>query len=263
MSPKIQLGQVSKAYETPQGPLLAVEDVTLAVEEGEFFALLGPSGCGKSTLLRLIARLLRPTAGEITIRRSTGATRPQTALVFQEYALFPWRSVLDNIAFGLEMRRVPRGAREQVARELVRRMGLQGFEDRYPHQLSGGMRQRVGIARALAQDPEVLLMDEPFAAVDAQTRTVLQEELLRIWEEDKKTVVYVTHSIEEAIYLGDRIALMSVRPRRVKEVFEVGLPRPRKLEMRGWPHFSALALKIWASLRDEVERGMRGGESAP
>jgi NitT/TauT family transport system ATP-binding protein len=205
-----------------------------------------------------VAELLRPTEGTVRIHSSVGErnNRPKTALVFQEYALFPWRTVLDNVAFSLEMRGVPREQRLALARAVLARVRLQAFSDVYPHQLSGGMRQRVGIARALAAEPEVLLMDEPFGALDAQTRTVLQEELLRVWESERKTVLYVTHSIDEAVYLADRVVLLTARPGRIKAEYSVGLLRPRNMEMRGWSSYTKLSLDIWSALREEVETAM-------
>ena len=176
--------------------------------------------------------------------------------MFQEYALFPWRTVLENVVFSLEMRGMPGEERAARARKVLGRVGLQSFAGAYPHQLSGGMRQRVGIARALAAEPEVLLMDEPFGALDAQTRTVLQEELLRVWESERKTVLYVTHSIDEAVYMSDRVVLLSARPGRIKAEYTVELPRPRKMEMRGWNSYTKLSLDIWAALKDEVDRAM-------
>ena len=176
--------------------------------------------------------------------------------MFQEYALFPWRTVLENVVFSLEMRGMPGEERADRARKVLGRVGLQSFAGAYPHQLSGGMRQRVGIARALAAEPEVLLMDEPFGALDAQTRTVLQEELLRVWESERKTVLYVTHSIDEAVYMSDRVVLLSARPGRIKAEYTVELPRPRNMEMRGWNSYTKLSLDIWAALKDEVDRAM-------
>ncbi|MBI2370866.1 MAG: ABC transporter ATP-binding protein, partial [Deltaproteobacteria bacterium] len=229
---KIIARGVGKAYQSRQGMLLALRDFDLEVGEGEFVCLIGPSGCGKSTFLRILAGLYEKSAGEITVHKSS-ADKPLNSMVFQEYAIFPWRTVLDNVAFGLKMRGLSRRDRYEIADRYIRKVGLAKFRGSYPYQLSGGMKQRVSIARAFANDPEVLLMDEPFGALDAQTRVVLQEELLRIWEEDKKTVVYVTHSIEEAIMLGDRVAVMTARPGTNKEEFKVGFPRPRSLHIKG------------------------------
>jgi NitT/TauT family transport system ATP-binding protein len=255
---KIAIRDIEHVYASDFSTVAALGSVSLTVGEGEFVALLGPSGCGKSSLLRIVADLLRPTAGTVEIYSSSenGNDRPKTALVFQEYALFPWRTVLENVVFSLEMRGMPGEERAARARQVLGRVGLQGFAGAYPHQLSGGMRQRVGIARALAAEPEVLLMDEPFGALDAQTRTVLQEELLRVWESERKTVLYVTHSIDEAVYMSDRVVLLSARPGRIKAEYTVELPRPRKMEMRGWNSYTKLSLDIWAALKDEVDRAM-------
>src|ERR687892_1118656 len=255
---KIEIRDVQHIYESDFASVPALARVDLTVRDGEFVALLGPSGCGKSSLLRIVADLLRPTAGSVQIYSSTDKAngRPKTALVFQEYALFPWRTVLENVVFSLEMRRGPRDERLARARDGLGRVGLPTFAPAYPPPLSGGMRQRVGIARALAAQPEVLLMDEPFGALDAQTRTVLQEELLRVWESERKTVLYVTHSIDEAVYLADRVVLLSARPGRIKAEYSVELPRPRKMEMRGWNSYTKLSLDIWAALREEVESAM-------
>lgn len=255
---KIAIRDIEHVYASDFSTVAALGSVSLSVGEGEFVALLGPSGCGKSSLLRIVADLLRPTAGTVEIYSSSenGNDRPKTALVFQEYALFPWRTVLENVVFSLEMRGMPGEERAARARKVLGRVGLQSFAGAYPHQLSGGMRQRVGIARALAAEPEVLLMDEPFGALDAQTRTVLQEELLRVWESERKTVLYVTHSIDEAVYMSDRVVLLSARPGRIKAEYTVELPRPRKMEMRGWNSYTKLSLDIWAALKDEVDRAM-------
>ena len=255
---KIEIRDVQHVYQSDLSSVPAIGNVNLTVRDGEFVALLGPSGCGKSSLLRVVAELLRPTAGSVVIHSSPEREngRPKTALVFQEYALFPWRTVLDNVAFPLQMRGVAHHEGLSRAREVLARVGLQPFARAYPHQLSGGMRQRVGIARALAAQPEVLLMDEPFGALDAQTRTVLQEELLRVWESERKTVLYVTHSIDEAVYLADRIVLLTARPGRIKAEYLVELPRPRNMEMRGWDSYTKLSLEIWASLREEVDMAM-------
>jgi NitT/TauT family transport system ATP-binding protein len=252
---KIEIRDLQHVYQSGALSVPALERVNLTVGEGEFVALLGPSGCGKSSLLRVVAELLRPTAGTVRIHSSSNENNgiPKTALVFQEYALFPWRTVLENVAFPLEMRGVSRDRRLNLAREVLARVGLDAFATAYPHQLSGGMRQRVGIARALAAQPEVLLMDEPFGALDAQTRTVLQQELLRVWENERKTVLYVTHSIDEAVYLADRVVLLTARPGRIKAEYVVELPRPRKIEMRSSNSYTSLSLDIWNALREEVE----------
>jgi len=258
MAIKIEIRDVQHQYRIDNLSVPALASVNLTVGDGEFVALLGPSGCGKSSLLRIVAELLRPTAGSVRIFSSMEKEndRPKTALVFQEYALFPWRTVLENVAFSLEMRGVIRNDRLAQARAVLARVGLQGFANAYPHQLSGGMRQRVGIARALAAQPEVLLMDEPFGALDAQTRTVLQEELLRVWESERKTVLYVTHSIDEAVYMADRVVLLTARPGQIKAEYSVDLPRPRNMEMRGWNSYTKMSLDIWACLREEVETAM-------
>jgi NitT/TauT family transport system ATP-binding protein len=229
---------------------------------------VGPSGCGKSTFLRIVAGLVSASAGRLEVRRGakggpvppagTAGTpgRPLSSMVFQEYAVFPWKTVLENVAFGLQMRGVPRAERHTAAMDWIERVGLRRFAHHYPPQLSGGMRQRVGIARALANDPEILLMDEPLGALDAQTRTVLQEQLLRLWEESRQTVLYVTHSIEEAVLLGDRVVLMTAHPGTNKAVFDVPLPRPRSLRTTAEPEFGRLAFAIWEALRDEVQRAL-------
>ena len=257
-STKIEIRDVEHVYQSDFSTVTALASVNLTVADGEFVALLGPSGCGKSSLLRIVAELLRPTAGSVQIYSTSdkGNGRPKTALVFQEYALFPWRTVLDNVVFSLEMRGILKAERLDRARNVLARVGLQSFSGAYPHQLSGGMRQRVGIARALAAEPEVLLMDEPFGALDAQTRTILQEELLRVWESERKTVLYVTHSIDEAVYMSDRVVLLSARPGRIKAEYTVELPRPRNMEMRGWSSYTKLSLEIWTSLKDEVDMAM-------
>jgi len=252
---KVEVDDVTVAFESRGRRVVALERISLQVPAGEFLCLVGPSGSGKSTLLRVVAGLLRQTSGTVRIDAERPGT-PATAMVFQEHALLPWRTVLANVAFGLENRGVGRAEREARAREMLALVGLSRFARHYPHQLSGGMKQRVGIARALANDPEVLLMDEPFAALDAQTRTIMQEEVLRIWATLGKTVIYVTHSLEEALLLGDRVVLMTARPGRVSQVFPVDLGRPRGLEVRASQAYGVLLEKIWAQLRDEVVRAM-------
>ena len=252
---KVVVTDVTVAFESHGHAVVALDRISLQVATGEFVCLVGPSGSGKSTLLRVVAGLLPQTSGEVRIEASRPGT-PLTAMVFQEHALLPWRTVLANVAFGLENRGVARAERERRTREMLALVGLTTFAHHYPHQLSGGMKQRVGIARALANDPEVLLMDEPFAALDAQTRTIMQEELLRIWASLGTTVIYVTHSLEEALLLGDRVVLMTARPGRVSQVFPVELGRPRGLEIRGSQAYGMLLEKIWAHLREEVVRAM-------
>jgi NitT/TauT family transport system ATP-binding protein len=248
---QVSIRDLTVAYPGRDGRLIALERISLQVEPGEFVCLVGPSGCGKSTLLRVVAGLASRESGDVEIRVNRPG-RPPTAMVFQEHALLPWRTVLDNVMFGPENRGVPRFEREAQARRMLDLVGLRAFARAYPHQLSGGMKQRVGIARALANDPEVLLMDEPLAALDAQTRVILQEELLRLWAELGVTVIYVTHSLEEALLLGDRVVLLTARPGRVKRVFPVPLGRPRGLEARASPEFGALVDRIWTELREEV-----------
>ena len=252
---KVVLDNVSVAFDSRGHTVVALDRISLTVAAGEFLCVVGPSGSGKSTLLRVVAGLLRQTSGAVRIEAERPGA-PLTAMVFQEHALLPWRTVLANVVFGLENRGVARAQREARAREMLALVGLSRFARHYPHQLSGGMKQRVGIARALANDPEVLLMDEPFAALDAQTRTIMQEELLRIWASLGTTVIYVTHSLEEALLLGDRVVLMTARPGRVSQVFPIELGRPRGLEIRSSPAYGVLLEKIWTELRDEVVKAM-------
>ena len=256
---QLVLDDVRLTYRRPldDSEFLALDAVSLAVAEGEFVAIVGPSGCGKSTLLLLINGLLHPTSGRILLNgRPVAAPGPERALVFQEFALLPWRTVLHNVELGLEVIRKPAAARRELARENLRRVGLSAFERYYPHQLSGGMRQRVGIARALAVGPEVLLMDEPFGALDAQTRQIMGAELLRIWERDRKTILFVTHDIDESIYLADRVVVMSANPGRVLEVLPITLPRPRDFEARNSPAFVEYRRRIWERLEQEVRKSL-------
>ncbi|MEW2417625.1 ABC transporter ATP-binding protein [Streptomyces sp. NPDC046866] len=265
---KIEFRSVTKTFPTKdrkQGEFTALDGIDLEIEAGEFLVVVGPSGCGKSTLLDLLAGLTRPTSGRILLD-GTPVTGPGTdrGIVFQQYALLPWRTALGNVEFGLEATGVPRRQRAERAREFLDLVGLAGFEDRHPHELSGGMRQRVAIARSLAYDPDVLLMDEPFAALDAQTRESLQDELRRIWQRTGKTVVFITHGIEEAVYLGGRVAVMTSRPGRVKEVVPVSLGSrgdgagalagAQGEELRSSPEFARYRHEIWTLLHDEVAR---------
>jgi len=245
----IQVEGVSKSY-TPDA--LALDEVSLELAENSFTCLLGPSGCGKSTLLNMIAGFIEPTTGRVLVggREVTGAGADR-GVVFQEYALFPWRTAAENVEFGPMVRGLPRAERRAAARRYLALVGLAEHEGKYPSELSGGMKQRVAIARALANHPSVLLMDEPFGALDAQTREVMQEELLRIWEQDKKTVVFVTHSISESIFLADRIVVMATRPGTVKEIVDVALPHPRD---RSGAEFVALEREVQRLVREEVAK---------
>jgi NitT/TauT family transport system ATP-binding protein len=246
-----------------EGTLTALADLTLDVAPGELVTVVGPSGCGKSTLLDLVAGLSTPTSGQILLdgRPVTGPGLDR-GIVFQQYALLPWRSAQRNVELGLEARRLPKAQRARIAREHLELVGLTGFEDRYPHELSGGMKQRVAIARSLAFDPEVLLMDEPFAALDAQTRESLQDELLRIWRATGKTIVFITHGIEEAVYLGQRVVVLTPRPGRVQTVLEVDLgdrvvaaSRPGETaDLRSDPRFTAYRHQVWSALHGHDQR---------
>lgn len=252
--PKIVARGLSRVYGKEGSGLVALDRFDLDVQMGEFCCIIGPSGCGKSTFLRILGRLLEKTGGELVIRRDGDYPTPLTSMVFQEYAIFPWRTVISNVAFGLEMRNVPERERAEIAAYYVQKVGLAEFAHCYPHELSGGMKQRVAIARALASDPEILLMDEPFGALDAQTRMIMQEELLRVWEEERKTVVYVTHSLEEAILLGDRVIVMTARPGRKKCEFKIDFDRPRSFEIRREERYGNLFYEIWQVLIEEVKR---------
>jgi NitT/TauT family transport system ATP-binding protein len=243
---------VTKAYATRQGPMIAVHDVSLDMRPEHFVCLLGPSGCGKSTLLNMIAGFVMPTSGRVLVdgRPVTGPGRDR-GVVFQEYALFPWRTALQNAEFGPLMRGVSAPERQRIAERYLALVGLGEHLHKYPRELSGGMKQRVAIARALANDPAVLLMDEPFGALDAQTREVMQEELLKIWLGERKTIVFVTHSIGESIYLADEVVVMTARPGRIKEIVAVDLPRPRE---RGSAEFAAIARHVERLVKEEVQK---------
>lgn len=227
---KIVIKGIEKSFLNQEGyRQTALTGVNLEVREGEFLCLLGPSGCGKTTLLNLVAGFDEPTGGEILIDgESVVGPSPKHITIFQNYGLFPWRNVLSNVEYGLEVQGVKRIARQEIAREYIAMVGLENFINHHPHELSGGMQQRVAIARALAVDPEILFMDEPFGALDAMTRYKMQEEITRIWQEKNKTIIFVTHDIDEAVYLADRIVLMSPHPGRVKQVLEVNMGRPRE-----------------------------------
>lgn len=233
----------------------AVKDVSLQVNDGEFISFLGPSGCGKTTFLNAIDGLKKVTRGEIRIDgRVVNKPGKDRAMVFQSAALLPWRSVLGNVTYGLEIQGVDGKTARTRAMELLKLVGLDGFQDRYPNELSGGMQQRVNIARALATDPEILLLDEPFANLDAQTREFMQSELLRIWATTHKTAIFVTHNIVESIYLSDRVVVFTARPGRVKEIVNIDLPRPRPLKIKRFPEFLQLEERVWDLLQDEMAK---------
>jgi NitT/TauT family transport system ATP-binding protein len=255
ITPKIRLQDVSLSYRTEvNSSLLALDHINLQVQPGEFLCIVGPSGCGKSTLLHLIAALQKPTSGSVLVDDNVVAS-PGTdrILIFQEHGLFPWLTVGQNVEFGMKMKGLPKAEREEKTRYYLRLVHLSQFKDSRPHQLSGGMRQRVALARALATEPDVLLMDEPFAALDAQTRDLLHDELEKIWAETGRTIIFVTHNVREAVRLGDRVALMSFRPGRIKQEFAVDLPRPRHLED---PNVARAAREILDHLRDEINKSL-------
>lgn len=252
---KVHLDHVSKVFPSHDGELIALDDVALTIAQSEFVAIVGPSGCGKSTLLRLAAGIHRPTTGNVIIEQSLPG-RPESAMVFQEHALFPWLSVRDNVMFGPRNRGIGKAEAGATADEQLARMGMSQFATYYPYQLSGGMKQRVGIARALAQDAEILLMDEPLGALDAQTRTLLQEQILELRVESQPTVLYVTHAIDEAVFLADRVVLMSARPGRIKEDIQLDFPVSRSPDLRGTPEFARISQEIWNHLREEVRTAM-------
>jgi NitT/TauT family transport system ATP-binding protein len=257
---RVLLDDVTKTYAARSGRAVeALARVSLTAEDEELLAIVGPSGCGKSTLLNMVAGLLAPSAGSIAFEGELPAGRPPTAMVFQEFALFPWRTVQTNVELGLEERGLPATERRVIARRFIELTGLGGFEGKYPHQLSGGMRQRVGIARALAVEPAVLLMDEPFSALDAQTRQLMQEELLAIWERTRQTILYVTHNIHEAVWMADRVVVLSRRPGRVLEIVPVKLPRPRTETMLGEPGFVQAVERIWTLIKSQAREALREG----
>lgn len=251
-TPAVSVKGLSKTY---PGGIEALSDLSLDFPKGQLTSLLGPSGCGKTTLLKIIAGLLEPTSGQVVVNgKPVTGPGPDRAFVFQDFALMPWASVLRNVAFGLELRGVARSEREAIAAKYIGEVGLGGFENKFPHELSGGMRQRVGLARALAVDADVLLMDEPFSAVDEQTRRKFQEDLLRLVANERKTFIFVTHSIEEAVYVSDRIALLLARPSRVSEIIRPNIDREIAPDaMRRDPVYLDTVERIWSSLRTYVE----------
>lgn len=260
---KIQASQVQREFQVKntsgkQEKLVVLDNFNLQVREGEFLSILGPSGCGKSTFLNILAGLDKHDNGQILVDNEPIKDRSfDRGMVFQGYALLPWRTVLENLEIGLEIRGVGKKERKAQAQYYLSLVGLSPFANQYPHQLSGGMKQRVAIARVLAYRPDLLLMDEPFAALDAQTRETLQIELIRIWEADKKTIVFITHSIDEAILLSDRVAVMTARPGHIKEIIDIDLPRPRTEEIRNSSEFVKIRQYAWNLIKDEVTKAQK------
>jgi NitT/TauT family transport system ATP-binding protein len=256
----ISLQHLWKVFTKDKRQIVALDGLTLDVNVGEFVCLLGPSGCGKTTVLRIVAGLESASAGSVEVNgKRVSSAGPDRGVVFQEFALFPWRTVRKNIEFGLEVKGVPEAERSKTSSTLIELVGLKGFEEAHPKELSGGMKQRVGIARALANEPAVLLMDEPFGSLDAQTRNLMQKELLRIWSATSKTILFVTHSVDEAVFLADRIVVMTARPGKVREMIEVDLPRPRD---RTSKEFMAVRGKVLMELDEEFEKA-RARELSP
>jgi NitT/TauT family transport system ATP-binding protein len=254
---KVLIDHISKVYIDRQGEVTeALRDIHFDIGENEFVVVVGPSGCGKSTLLNIIAGLLSSTSGQIIFEDARTDSRPLTAVVFQDFALFPWRTVLKNIVYGLEERGLQKAEQLEIAKKYITMVGLQGFENKYPHQLSGGMKQRVSIARALANDPLLLLMDEPFSALDAQTRTLMQYELSRIWEETQKSFLYITHHIQEAVFLGDRVVVLSKRPGRILDIVQIGLPRPRGEHLIINKKYLEYVDVIWGYIKNQARESL-------
>ncbi len=253
-APKLSVENIHKTFFKPvKNDVIgvpALNGVSLSVEQGDFVSVIGPSGCGKSTLLRIIDGLIKPDQGRVLVdRRPVDGPGPDRAVVFQYFGLYPWRSVLRNVEFGLELKGIPHQQRREIALSKIAQVGLRGFENHFPHELSGGMRQRVGFARALSLDPEIILMDEPFSSVDEQTRELLQEQLLELWRETRKTVLFVTHSIDEAVYIANRVVVMAARPGRIVEDVKIDLPRPRTSSVRGLPRFGEIRSHAWEILK--------------
>ena len=252
----IECRSLSKSYQTWNGILYALEDITFSLGDYEFLSIVGPSGCGKTTLLKMIAGVLKPTSGEIIFPAELIDGRTRTALVFQEHGLFPWMNVLDNVAFGLAMQGISRNERYSRALSFIDKVGLGPFAKSYPHELSVGMSQRVGIARCFVSEPKVMLMDEPLSALDAQTRLVLQEELIKLWRDSQKSVLYVTHDIEEAVWLGDQVLVMTGRPGRVREIIPIPLDHPRDLSTSDRSDAVEIKQHIWKLLEEEVRNSL-------
>ena len=249
---KVKIDNVEKIYDGRKGKMVALNGVSLGIKENEFICVVGPSGCGKSTLLNIIAGLLDATSGAVYVDgKKVEGTGTERGVVFQQYALFPWLTVLKNVMFGLKLKGMSDEEAKEVAMKYIKMVELEDFVDSYPKELSGGMKQRVAIARAYAVQPEVLLMDEPFGALDAQTRTQLQTELLKTWAEEKKTCFFITHDVEEAIVLATRVVIMSARPGRIKEIVDINIPYPRTQETKMTPEFIELKNRIWSQVYQE------------
>ena len=249
---KLKIDNVVKEYEGRNGKTVALNGVNLDIKENEFICVVGPSGCGKSTLLNIIAGLHEPTSGAAYLDgKKIEGTGVERGVVFQQYALFPWRTVLKNVMFPLEMKKTPKAEAEEIAMKYIKAVGLEGFENSYPKELSGGMKQRVAIARAYAANPEVLLLDEPFGALDAQTRVQLQTELLETWQKEKKTCFFITHDVDEAIILAQRVIIMSARPGRIKKIVDIDIPYPRTQATKTDPRFLELKTEVWNEVYQE------------
>jgi len=260
--PILVVENIVKRFETPDGVLTAVEDVSFAVAPGEFLAVIGPSGCGKSTLFNVIGGLLDGYDGRVIVGGETvHGPHPSVGMIFQEESTFPWRTVIDNVAFPLEIAGMAKAERLEKARHFVEMVGLDGFERRYPAELSGGMRQRVSMARTLASEPKIMLMDEPFAALDEQTRLLLGDKVLQIQQDLKQTTLLITHNLTEAVQLSDRILVMTYRPGKTKRIVEIKLPRPRTSEIVGSDDFGRYVAQIWSDLREEASKGLKDDES--
>jgi NitT/TauT family transport system ATP-binding protein len=258
---KLEARHIRKEFDDGDSKLLAIEDINLSVRESEFCVIVGPSGCGKSTFLYLAAGFEKPTSGDILLNgKPVKGPGPDRGFVFQEFALYPWKTVLGNVSFGLEIQGMKREEAKETAEKYIETIGLQGFENAYPHTLSGGMKQRVGIARALAYDPEVLLMDEPFGSLDAQTKKLMQQELLRVWSQTRKTVLYVTHSVVEASFLADRVVVLTARPSKVKGIIDIDIPRPRSYTDE---NYLDVRERILGLLDEEVARAYRKDQAGP
>lgn len=254
---KLEIANICKDFTTTSGKLLPVlQDINLSINKEEFVALVGPSGCGKSTLLNITAGLLEPTSGNVKFTDVAAGYEPRMSIVFQETGLFPWRNVHDNIAFGLETAGMKADEKEARIKHYIELVGLKGFEKSFPHQLSGGMRQRVGIARALAIEPDLLLMDEPFSALDAQTRTIMQEELVTLWEKTRLTTLYVTHNIQEAVMLADRVVLLSRRPGKVSKILQINIPRADRAKPEHTDEIAEFVRIIWEHISKDARAAL-------